>query len=97
MLARGAAVREVIHAAAHGAEELFVAAFEGAEMWRVAQMPFADQGGAVACVFQKRGQGGLAGRQAECGAAFAAGFDRLIERAAQPVLPARRHQRKTGG
>ena len=95
--AAAVAVAEVVHPARHRAEEAAVARAQRAEVRRVAQMPLADQGGAVAGALQQRRQGRVPGRQAEDAAAAAAAVDRLVGRAAQTVLPARRHQRKAGG
>jgi len=89
-------VGEVVGAACVKAVELLVARHARAEMRRVAQVPFADQGGGVAGVAQQRGHGGMVGRQAQHLVAVDAG-DRLLGRAAQAVLPAARGQGKACG
>ena len=55
--AGGVAVREVVQASAHRAEEFLVAALERPEVRRVAQVPLADQRGGVARVAQERRPG----------------------------------------
>ncbi len=92
-----AGVAEVVHPARHGAKEFFITRLQGAEVGRVAQVPFAHQRGAVAAAPEQRGQRGVLGRQAQRGAALAFAVDRLFGRAAQAVLVARRHERKAGG
>ena len=65
MLARAAQMGEIVHAARHGAEVFLVTRAQRAEVGRVAQMPFADQRGAVARILEQRGYGGHFGRQAQ--------------------------------
>ncbi len=93
----GAAVGEVVHSTGHRAEEFLVARFQRAEVRRVAQVPFAHEGGAVAGVLQQRGQRGVGGRQAQAVVAAGGGADGFLGRAAQAVLVARRHEREARG
>ena len=62
VLAGGAAVREVVHPARHGAKELVIARTQRAERGRIAQVPLAHQRRAVARIAQQRGQRGVLGR-----------------------------------
>ena len=87
---------EVIHATGHDAEKFVVTRAQGAKAWRVAQVPFADQRGGVACITQQGGQCGHVGRQPQRCAAFAAAVDGLFHAAAQAVLVAHGHQREAG-
>ena len=48
---------EVVDPARHRAEELLVARLERAEGRRIAQVPFADQRGAIAIALEQPGQG----------------------------------------
>src|SRR4029453_5697922 len=55
---------EIVGTTADHSEEVVVAALQWAEIWQVAEMPFADQRGAIARLLQHRRQSGVAWRQA---------------------------------
>jgi hypothetical protein len=56
---------EIVRRASENAEEMVVAALERAEVRQIAEMPFADEGRAVACLLEQRRQGRVAGRQTD--------------------------------
>src|ERR1044072_7573589 len=56
---------EIVGTAADYAEEVVVAALQWTEIWQVAEMPFANQGGGIARLLQQRRQSGVAWRQAD--------------------------------
>ena len=68
---------EVIGRAAENAEEGVVAALERAVVRQIAEMPFADQARAVACLLEQRGEGGMTWRQPD--GFRGRGIDRLLE------------------
>mmetsp|Transcript_67487 Transcript_67487/g.186944 ORF Transcript_67487/g.186944 Transcript_67487/m.186944 type:complete len:527 (-) Transcript_67487:101-1681(-) len=87
-------VGEIVHRAAGVAKELVVAALQRTELGQGAEVPFAEQRGAVAAGLQQRGQGGVLGWQAEL---VAGAGNRLLQPAAQPVLVAAGDQAKARG
>ena len=87
-------MREVIEGAAAESPEVIVAALERAEVGQIAEVPFAEQGGAVAGFLEERGQRGMLGRQAQSGVA---GAQRLVEADGQAVLIAAGDQRGPRG
>src|SRR5687768_16105405 len=84
----GITMREVIDAAAHGAEKFLIAALQRPELRRKAEMPLANERGRIPGVGEQRRQRRMPRRQAEDVAAAAAARDRLIRAAAQAILPA---------
>src|SRR5262245_30853433 len=68
---------EVIGGAAENPEEAVVAALERAVVRQKAEMPLADEAGAVACRPEQRGKGRMAWRQAD--GFWRAGVDGLFE------------------
>ena len=87
-------VGEVVELAAAEAVEVVVSALERAVVRQPAQVPFADQRGAVAGFFEQRRQRGMFGRQADvaCGPG-----ERFFQADGQAVLVASGDERDAGG
>src|SRR5207253_5520560 len=62
-------VREIVHGGRSETEEVIITALQRTKFQQSAQMPLADQAGAVACPLQQRWQGRMLGRQADLGVA----------------------------
>src|SRR5438034_2435541 len=86
-------MRVIVHSAPAETEEVIITALERTEFRQSAQMPLADQAGAVARPLQQRRQGRMLGRQAHLGVAR----QRLLEPQPQPILVAAGDQRETRG
>ena len=83
---------EIVGSAAENAEEMVVAALDRAEVRQEAEMPLADQRGAIARLPEQRRQRGMARRQADIPGRRR--IDRLLEPDRQPVLIAAGDQRR---
>jgi hypothetical protein len=88
-------VVEIVGGAAQDSEEAVVAALERAEIRQEAEMPFADQRGAVACLAKQRRQRGMIGRQADVLRRY--GVDRLLQADREAILVAAGDQRGARG
>ena len=88
---------EVINTACHGAKKLIVARPQRAKGWRISQVPLANQGCAVALLFEQRGQCGVGGGQSQGGAGSGFAVDGLFRCAPQTILIPGRHEPKSGG
>ena len=84
--AGAAGVQVVVDGAAAIAVEMVIAAFQRAEIGQVAEVPLADQGGAVAGLAQQRRQGGVVRWQAD--ALFRAAGQRFLQPDGQAHLVA---------
>src|SRR6202048_2793758 len=91
MLLTRADVRVIVDGAAAETKEVIITALERTEFRQSAQMPFADQAGAVARLLQQRWQGRMIGRQADIRVAR----PWLLEPQPQPILVAAGDQRET--
>jgi hypothetical protein len=60
-LGRVRSMIEIVGTAPEYSEEVVVAALQGTEIRQVAEMPFADQRGAIAHLFRSDGRGGMGG------------------------------------
>src|SRR5919197_6602330 len=85
---------EVISRAAENPEEAVVAALERTVVRQKAEMPLADEAGAVACPLEQRGKGGVAWRQAD--GFWRAGVNGLFEADLKTHLIASGDQRGAG-
>src|SRR6266566_8110448 len=86
-------VREIIHRGSPKSKKVVITALERTEFRQRAQMPLADQAGAVARLPQQRWQSRMLGRQADLGVAR----QRLLEAQAEPILIAASDQCETRG
>src|SRR6185295_15551337 len=84
-------VRVVVHRAPAETEEVIITALERAEFWQSAEMPLANQTGAIAGLLQQRRQGRMIRRQAD----IRATCQWLLEPKPQPILVAASDQRET--
>src|SRR5476649_1658426 len=87
-------VRVIVDAAGQRPEMLVVAAGPRTEVRREAQMPLADQRGAIANVLEARSDGGMRRWQAHHLVAAHGAADRLLGRTAQAVLIAPGRERE---
>src|SRR5690606_6537379 len=84
-------VSEIVDAPTAVTPELVIAALQRPEVGQPAQMPFADESGAIAQLAQQRGQGRMLRRKPQRRIA-----ERLFQPGAQPILIAPGNQSEAG-